>query len=194
MSWRISLQFITLLVVILPLFSGTGVVSSQLEDENNDNDVPVVLINGTKINLKSDETYSFYQGYSLQIKGINLENDRLWLELTLNGESVKDDVVHEDDPFIYSRNQTMILNITADKIYSNPEGELVTFKPVYQYLDPKLETPKLNNTDDPANNNNSSTSVNNPENNSMNLTTIFTVIGMITIGIIVVYILFKHTS
>ena len=193
MNWKVLFKLlIPLLAVLLILFSGVASVLSQPEDDNDD--IPVILINGTKIYLRSDESYSFYQGYSLQIKGINLENDRLWLELSLNGKSVKDDVVHEGDHFIYSRDSTVILNITVDKIYSNPDGELVTFKPVYQYLDPQLETPKLNNTNDSSNNNNNSTSGNNTQINNINFNTAFTVIGMVVIGILVIYILYKHTS
>lgn len=193
MNWKTLLKlFIPLLAVLLLLISGVAVVSSQ--PERNNDKVPVVLINGTNIHLRSDESYSFYQGYSLKIKGINLENDRLWLELSLNGKSVEDNVVHEDEHFIYSRDSTLILNLTVNKIYSNPEGELVTFKPVYQYLDPQLETPKLNNTNDPVNNTNNSTSENNSENNSTNLTSVFIVAGMVLIGVLVVYLLYKHTS
>ena len=193
MNWKMLFKLlIPLLAVLLLLFSGVAVVSSQPEDDNDD--IPVILVNGTKIYLRSDESYSFYQGYSLQIKGINLENDRLWLELSLNGKSVKNDVVHEGSHFVYSRDSTVILNVTVDKVYSNPNGELVTFNPVYQYLDPQLETPKLNNTNNSTNSNNNSTSQNNTEDNSIDLNTPFVVAGMVVIGVLVIYILYKHTS
>jgi hypothetical protein len=183
--------FVSLLIILMILHSGVAVVSSQ---SGEDDSVPVVLINGTKIFIKSDESHSFYQGYKLQIKGVNQEAERLWLDLSLNGRSVKSDVVHEGEHFTYKRDSKVVLNITVDKIYSNPENELVTFKSVYQYLDPQLETPKLNNSEKPANSSNDTNSTNNPNGEDGYLQTAITIVGTVSIGVIVVYILYKNTT
>ena len=104
------------------------------------------LINGTGIFLGSGESWDFYQGYSITIKSVNLESRQAWIKLSLNDELIQENILSEGKSFNYSH-KSEILNLTLDTIYSNPGGELVTFKPVYQYRDPNLPDPifKKNN-------------------------------------------------
>ncbi len=101
-----------------------------------------LLLNGTGIFLTTGESWSFDQGYHLRVKSVNPANDRVWVELSLNGEILHEGILGEGESLVYSHNRE-ILNITMDTIYTSPSGELVTFKPVYQYLDPALPEPEV---------------------------------------------------
>lgn len=100
-----------------------------------------ILLDGTGIFLTSGETWKFDQGYQLKVKSVNPSDNRAWVELSLNGEIIQEEILGEGETLVYYHNKE-ILNITLDTIYSSPTGELVTFKPVYQYLDPELPEPE----------------------------------------------------
>jgi hypothetical protein len=102
-----------------------------------------ILMNGTGIYLTTGESWTFDQGYALTVKSVNPGTNEAWLELSLNGNVVKEGILREKDSLVYSRDRE-ILNVTLDTIYSSPSGELVTFTPVYQYLDPQLPAPETN--------------------------------------------------
>lgn len=119
--------FIPIILLIYP-----GPVSAAQDD---------VLLNGTGIYIETDDTWTFDQGYSFVIKGVNEDNNKVWVDLWLDGSSVQDMVMQPGDVFVYSTSSGEIINITLDSIYYGPEGELVMFKPVYQYLDPELPEP-----------------------------------------------------
>ena len=109
---------------------------------SDDNDV---LVNGSGLYLTTGDSWSFYQGYELVFKGLSSSQgeDKVWIELLLNGESVNDMIMREGEYLEYSRNSKKIFNITVDTIYSGSGSGLVTFKPVYQYLDPTLPKPDM---------------------------------------------------
>lgn len=123
-------------LIILFLFSCTFLITPASAAEHGD-----VLVNGTGTYLTTGERWTFYQGYVLVLKGVDQEGDRAWLELLLDDDSVKDMILQEGECFIYSWSSGEIFNITVDTIYSGPGGELVTFKPVYQYSNPDLPEP-----------------------------------------------------
>ncbi|MDW7731633.1 MAG: hypothetical protein SCH66_04275 [Methanolobus sp.] len=100
-----------------------------------------MLLNGTGIFLTTGETWNFDQGYQLKLKSVNPTSDRVWVVLSLNGEILHEGILGEGETLTYSHNRE-ILNITLDTIYSSPTGELITFTPVYQYLDPELPEPE----------------------------------------------------
>ncbi|KXS45013.1 MAG: hypothetical protein AWU59_87 [Methanolobus sp. T82-4] len=127
-------NIIITLVLVLFLLSSIPAVTCA-EDE--------LLLNGTGIFLTTGESWSFDQGYQLRVKSVNPANDRVWVELSLNGEILHEGILGEGESLVYSHNRE-ILNITMDTIYTSPSGELVTFKPVYQYLDPALPEPEVN--------------------------------------------------
>ena len=100
-----------------------------------------VLMDGTGIFLTTGESWTFEQGYVLTVKSVNQGTNEAWLELSLNETIIREGIFCEKDMLVYSRGSE-ILNITVDTIYSSPTGELVTFMPVYQYLDPQLPAPE----------------------------------------------------
>lgn len=109
---------------------------------SDDNDV---LVNGSGLYLTTGDSWSFYQGYELVFKGLSSSpgGDKVWMGLLLNGESEDDAIMREGEYFEYTRNSKKIFNITVDTIYSGSGSGLVTFKPVYQYLDPTLPKPDM---------------------------------------------------
>jgi hypothetical protein len=123
-------------LIILFIFSCTFFLIPTGAAEHGD-----VLVNGTGTYLTTVERWTFYQGYVLVLKGVNQEGDRAWIELLLDDDSIKDMILPEGECFIYSHSSGEIFNITVDTIYSGVEGELVTFKPVYQYSNPNLPEP-----------------------------------------------------
>lgn len=98
------------------------------------------LINGTGIFVGTGKSWDFHQGYSITIKSVNQESKQAWIKLSLNDEMIQESILSEGETLNYSRG-SKILELTLDTIYSNPGGELVTFKPVYQYIDPELPDP-----------------------------------------------------
>ena len=98
-------------------------------------------MDGTGIFLTTGESWTFEQGYTLSVKSVNQGTNEAWLELSLNENILREGIFREKDTLVYSR-EAEILNITVDTIYSSPTGELVTFMPVYQYLDPQLPAPE----------------------------------------------------
>lgn len=101
-----------------------------------------VLINGTGIFLTTGDSWDFYQGYSLSVKSVNQDKKQVWVKLLHDGELLQDDILSEGDIFVYSKSSE-ILSITVDTIYVSPGGELITFKPVYQYLDDDYPEPEI---------------------------------------------------
>ena len=153
---RIFGKIVIILVFILVSLTCFSISASALENDD-------VLVNGSGMYLTTGDSWSFYQGYELVFKGLSssMGVDKVWIELLLNGESVDDTIIREGEYFEYTRNSKEIFNITVDTIYSGSDGGLVTFKPVYQYLDPTLPEPDM--TQDPGSIGNSNESVNNSE-------------------------------
>ncbi|MDG6243500.1 MAG: S-layer protein domain-containing protein [Methanolobus sp.] len=102
----------------------------------------ISLINGTGIFLTTGGSWNFYQGYVLTLRSVNLEQKQVWLRLFHENDLLKEEILSEGDVFVYSKDNE-ILNITVDTIYVSPEGELITFGPVYQYLDADLPKPVI---------------------------------------------------
>lgn len=96
-----------------------------------------VILNGTSVYVKAGESFDFEQDYSLHVKYVNPESERVWVSLSLNGESVADSIMGRNEVFTYSSNSSTVFNITIDRIYYGSNDELVTFDPVYQYVDQK---------------------------------------------------------
>lgn len=115
-----------------------------------DMDEDTVLINGTGIFLTTGDSWEFYQGYSLNVISVNQDQKQVWVKLLHNDELLQDDILSEGELFVYSKSSE-ILNITVGTIYISPGGELITFKPVYQYLDDDYPEPEIKETtDDPV--------------------------------------------
>ncbi|MDD3041655.1 MAG: hypothetical protein PHW56_01700 [Methanosarcinaceae archaeon] len=99
-----------------------------------------MVLNGEDLYVHSGGYHTFYQGYRLHVKGTSTEGKRVWLELSLGDETLKDLIATEGSCFVYTKNSE-ILNLTVDTIYAGTEGVLVRFSPVYQYLDSQLPRP-----------------------------------------------------
>ncbi|WP_255335982.1 S-layer protein domain-containing protein [Methanosarcina sp. KYL-1] len=102
----------------------------------------IILIDGDELYVRSGDSHTFLQGYQLCVKGADPEASRVWLELRREDVVLQDIIATRGTGFVYSRNSSEILNLTVDTIYAGPEGVLVRFSPVYQYLDPKLPRPQ----------------------------------------------------
>ncbi|MFA0822795.1 MAG: S-layer protein domain-containing protein [Methanomethylovorans sp.] len=113
-----------------------------------------VLVNDSSIYLVTGNSWHFYQGYNLSIKGVNQEADSVWLELSLGNKILKTQVLGEGNNFTYQKNNRTILNITVNTIYAGDGEELVTFAPVFQYMDVELPAPIIpeDEIDDEQNN------------------------------------------
>ncbi|MDO9518017.1 MAG: S-layer protein domain-containing protein [Methanosarcinaceae archaeon] len=151
---RILKTAVVVLVFILVSLTWFSISASALENDD-------VLINGTGMYLTTGGSWSFYQGYELVFKGLSSSQsgDKVWIELLLNGESMDDTIIREGEYFVYASNSNEIFNITVDTIYAGSDGGLVTFKPVWQYLDPTLPEPDM--TQDPGSVDRSNGSLNN---------------------------------
>lgn len=108
-----------------------------------------LLVNGTGIYLTTGDSWEFYQGYILTVKSVNADKRQVWIKLLNGDELVKEGIVSEGELFVYSKDDgAQILNLTLDTIYINSAGELVTFKPVYQYMDYDLPEPVIEDRED----------------------------------------------
>jgi len=160
---RIFGKIVIIVVFILVLL--TCFSTSAIALENDD-----VLVDGSGMYLTIGDSWSFYQGYELVFKGLSSSQgvDKVLIELLLNGESMDDAIMRDGEYFVYASNSKEIFNITVDTIYSGSDGGLVTFKPVYQYLDPTLPEPDM--IQDPWSIGNSNESVNNSESPNADVT------------------------
>jgi hypothetical protein len=104
--------------------------------------LPVILVDGEEIYIRSGSSHTFLQDYQLYLKGTDTEGKRIWIELSRKGVPLKDAIVTEGSQFVYSQNSTEILNLTVSMIYEGSDGVLVKFSPVYQYLDSRLPMPQ----------------------------------------------------
>ncbi|KKG09721.1 S-layer protein domain-containing protein [Methanosarcina sp. 2.H.A.1B.4] len=104
--------------------------------------LPILLIDGDEIYVRSGDYYTFLQDYQIYVKGADTEGSKVWIELSREGVFLEDAIVSEDSTFVYSNNSTEILNLTVDTIYAGANGVLVRFSPVYQHLNPRLPMPQ----------------------------------------------------
>ncbi|OPY23362.1 MAG: hypothetical protein A4E23_00552 [Methanomethylovorans sp. PtaU1.Bin073] len=144
---RLSSLFILLFLVLLTSIALVLPAQSVVIVED-------VLVNDSSIYLVTGNSWHFYQGYNLSIKGVNQEADSVWLELSLGNKILKTQVLGEGNNFIYQKNNRTILNITVNTIYAGDGEELVTFAPVFQYMDVELPAPIIpeDEIDDEQNN------------------------------------------
>ncbi|WMW21037.1 S-layer protein domain-containing protein [Methanolobus mangrovi] len=139
-----------------------------------------MLINGTGIFLTTGDSWDFYQGYTLTIKSVNIEQKQVWIKLLHEDELLKEAILSEDATFVYTKDHE-ILNITMDTIYASPGGELVTFKPVYQYQDSDFPEPVTSDDDENVNQSIDNQTPGNSTNNQTSGFTIFQVIASISV-------------
>ncbi|WP_445476192.1 S-layer protein domain-containing protein [Methanococcoides methylutens] len=124
-----------------------------------------VLVDGASIFIESGGSWEFSQGYMFAIKDVG-EDGGVWVELSLDGSSLKDEVLYEGDIFVYSHDSIEIFNMTVDTIYYGSGVDLITFTPVFQYEDPSLPSPP---PDDPKSSSNGSNTSSNPDENTADI-------------------------
>ena len=130
---------------ILSLFLIFFICVFPVSAVNND-----VLMDGKGIFIETKGEWQFSQGYLFVVKDVG-DDGNVWVELLLDDVALKDEILDEGSVFIYSHNSKEILNITLDAVYYGPDGELITFIPVYQYLDPSLPAPVLEDSNSSSN-------------------------------------------
>lgn len=131
-----------ILLVLLICAAGCPVIAENISDQSisiNATNQTRLLIDGEGQVLVNGEQRTFYQGYSIVIKGVGSRGDKAWIELMQNGTTVDYGVFGADDHFVYEKKDE-IFNVTIDHIYVGSQKDLVFFY-VYQYLDPDLPAP-----------------------------------------------------
>lgn len=142
-----SLKPLALILSLFMIFFIFTPVAS-CEDSN-------ILIDGKGIFIETHGEWQFSQGYLFMVKDVS-DNGDVWVELSHDGIVLKDAILNEGDAFDYSHSSIKILSITLDGVYYGPEGELITFVPVYQYIDPALPAPVVTDPVNPIEDINSS--------------------------------------
>ena len=123
------------LFFILPMVSGA--------DETGD-----VLLDGTTVHITSGDSYVLYQKYIISVKSVS-EDGSAWLQLSIDDETVKSDIVETGGYFIYNKTNATMLSAKVDNVYAgSSEQNLVSLSPVYQYTDPDLPAPVLTTVPD----------------------------------------------
>lgn len=102
-----------------------------------------VILDGTGFYLTTGDHYGLSQGYILRLKSVSNERS-IWLELESNNTIVKSEITPLKGYFIYNKTNRTILSIKVDNIYSgSKDSNLVSFFPVFQYIDPDMPAPKI---------------------------------------------------
>ena len=101
-----------------------------------------IILNGTNFFLVTGDSYGLSQGYIIKLKSVSSEGS-VWLELESDNKIIKSEIIHLKGRFTFNRTNITIISIKVDKIYAGPgDTNLVSFFPVYQYVDPDLPPPK----------------------------------------------------
>jgi hypothetical protein len=102
-----------------------------------------IIINGTSFYLSTGGSYGLSQGYIISLKSVSNDGSA-WIELTSSDMFVKSEIVHINEYFTYNKANRTILSLRLDNIYSGSNDmNLVSFFPVYQYLDSDMPAPKI---------------------------------------------------
>ena len=102
-----------------------------------------IILNGTGFYLSTGDSYGLSQGYVVRLKSVSNEGS-VWLELESNDKIVKSEIIHLKGYFTYNKTNRTILSFRVDNIYSgSKDNNLVSFYPVYQYIDPDMPAPKI---------------------------------------------------
>ncbi len=101
------------------------------------------ILNGTSFYLSTGENYGLAQGYIISLKSVSNEGS-VWIELTSNDRFIKSEIVQIKGFFTYNKTNRTIISLRVDNIYSGPNDKnLVSFFPVYQYIDPDMPAPEI---------------------------------------------------
>ncbi|MCX9083968.1 MAG: S-layer protein domain-containing protein [Candidatus Methanoperedens sp.] len=102
-----------------------------------------IILNGTSFYLSTGGSYVLAQGYVITIKSVSNDGSA-WIELTSKDAYIKSEIIHINDLFTYNKTNRTILSMKIDNIYSGSDDKnLVSFFPVYQYMDPDKPAPEI---------------------------------------------------
>jgi hypothetical protein len=102
-----------------------------------------IILNGTGFYLTTGDFYGLSQGYILNLKSVSSEGS-VWLELESDNKIVKSEITHLKGNFTYNKSNRTIISLKVDNIYSGQGyAKLVSFFPVYQYIDPDMPAPRI---------------------------------------------------
>ena len=96
----------------------------------------LVLIDGDGYVLANGEWRTFYQNYTVVVKGVDAKGEKAWIELLQNGVTVCGGIFEAMDHLSYVK-KVEIFNMTIDHIYVGSRNDLVFFY-VRQYPDSDL--------------------------------------------------------
>jgi hypothetical protein len=102
-----------------------------------------IILNGTSLYLSTGDSYGLYQEYIITLKSVSNDGSA-WIELTYNDTFIKSEIVHMKGFFTYNKTNRTIISLRIDNIYTGSgDKNLVSFFPVYQYIDPDMPTPEI---------------------------------------------------
>lgn len=95
-----------------------------------------ILIDGDGYVLENGERWTFYQNYTVVVKGVDAKGEKAWIELLQNDVTVVGGIFEAMDHLSYVK-KVEIFNMTIDQIYVGSQNDLVFFY-VRQYPDSDL--------------------------------------------------------
>ncbi len=102
-----------------------------------------IILNGTGFYLTTGDSYGLSQGYIIKLKSVNNEGS-VWLELESDNKIIKSEITNLKGNFTYIKTNRTIISLKVDNIYSGSRDvKLVSFFPVYQYVDPDMPAPRI---------------------------------------------------
>ena len=102
-----------------------------------------IILNGTGFYLTTGDSYGLSQGYIILLKSVSNDGS-VWLELESDNKAVKSEITKLKGNFTYIKMNRTILSLKVDNIYSGSrDAKLVSFFPVYQYIDPDMPAPRI---------------------------------------------------
>ncbi|PWB56075.1 MAG: hypothetical protein C3F06_01785 [Candidatus Methanoperedenaceae archaeon] len=124
-------RYVSILAISLVILAFSGSAASD------------TILNGTGFYLATGDSYGLSQGYIIKIKSVSNEGS-VWLELESDNKIVKSEIINLKGNFTYIKTNRTILSLKVDNIYSGPgDAKLVSFFPVYQYIDPDMPAPRI---------------------------------------------------
>ncbi|APH38361.1 S-layer protein domain-containing protein [Methanohalophilus halophilus] len=128
-----------------------GYDDSDFGDETYDSDL---MSNGqlSKVLIDDDDEKSVYtgsslileEGYALSIREIDVNGDRVMIQLTQDGDNIESAIVSSDDEYVYekdlgSEDDVPIIVVHFDEIFSGTETSAVFVEGIFQISEDYLE-------------------------------------------------------
>jgi S-layer protein (TIGR01567 family) len=107
----------------------------------------VLLDTDKKYNLRSGSSLELEEGYELRIAEFGSEGNAVIVALFKNGEKVTEDIVEEDDTFVYEKDlgdadDIPIIAIYFDKVFVGTETSTIIIEGIFQVSDNYIDVSK----------------------------------------------------